>query len=624
MPIFTSAFALASILFVPGEAFAQATAPAAPTADHSLASGPPPSSVGVFPLSAVHKGLHGTAWTVFEGTVPEPMDVEILGVLHGARGPRRDLILARLHGTKPEYTGVVAGMSGSPVYVDGKLLGALSYRIGQFSKEPIAGITPMEQMLEVRDLPVPEPQSRDLQALELPDPTSGSSSELDPGRPGAAVEGLTFSAMETPLRMSGFQPEAIRLWKERMAGTGLDLVSAGGGAGGATGEDFGPVVPGSAVSLLLASGDLEIAATCTVTYVDPKRLLACGHPILQSGPVSLPMTSTEVVATLASPLNAFKIVNTGKVIGAFTEDRDAGIGGVLGATARMIPVSIGITADGKTADYHVSVLDLPSLTSSALLVSVYQAMLQSNQSSVETTYHITGEIAVHGMEAVPVNVWGTPGEQMVPQLAAALAVGEQFNRLYGNASRAGGVAPIDGVRLRIESVPRDLRVDLESVRLITSSIVHAGDRVEIEATLKPRGQMARNVRIPFTVPARLEPGTLRLMVGSSLALDRTLDASRPAEHGLNEAAAVARLRGLHAADQVYVSLLLPESQASLAGTTLASLPLSMSNTMESQRGGADVGLHGESLEVAATAPAQGVLNGQELLTLHVEAGGGLH
>ncbi len=305
-------------LALPDACPAAAQTPAGSPSSSSSASGPPPSSVGIFPLSQVKRGMHGTAWTVFEGTVPEPMDVEILGVLRGSRGPGRDLILSRLHGSKPEYTGVVAGMSGSPVYVDGKLLGALSYRIGQFSKEPIAGITPIEQMLEVRDLPERNLAGDILTAAAAPiagKPESGKSDD-----------GQSFSAIETPLLMSGFDPDAIRVWKERMSGSGLDMVSAGGQAGGnAADTDFGPIVPGSAVSLELVRGDMEIAATCTVTYVDPKQLLACGHPIMQSGPVSLPMTTTEVVATLASPLNAFKIVNTGKVIGAFTEDREAAI-----------------------------------------------------------------------------------------------------------------------------------------------------------------------------------------------------------------------------------------------------------------------------------------------------------
>jgi hypothetical protein len=541
------------------------------------------------------------------------MDVEILGVLHGARGPHRDLILARLHGAKPEYTGVVAGMSGSPVYIDGKLAGALSYRIGQFSKEPIAGITPIEQMLEVRD---------------LPDPTQNRTVGSRIGHPqfqtsGENGEGRDFSAMETPLLMSGFHPEAVQVWKDRMAGTGLDVVSAGGGmaGGGDSGEDYGPIVPGSAVSLLLASGDLEMAATCTVTYVDPKQLLACGHPIQQSGPISMPMTSTQVVATLASPLNAFKIVNTGKVIGAFTEDRDAAIRGELGITARMIPLTISVSekqsGSEKTKDMHVGVLNLPGLTSQVILISVYEALLESNQSSADMSYHLTGEIALRGQVPVPLDSWGTPGETMVPQLAAALGVAQSFDRMFSNATRE---APIESVRLHIEAIPRDLRVELESVRLVSSSIVHAGDLVEVEATLRPWQQPAHNVRVPFRIPARLEPGPLRLLIGSGQSVDRTLDGARPQVQVATEAAVTGRLRELHAADELYVSLLLPESEASLDGRTLDSLPLSMANTMESQRSGVEVGLHGESLVVAAQTPAGGVLSGQQLLSLRIESG----
>ena len=576
----------------------------------TAAAAPPPSSVGFFPLGQIHRGMHGTAWTVFEGTTPEPMDLEILGVLHGARGPHRDLILARLLGEKPEYTGVVAGMSGSPVYIDGRLAGALSYRIGQFTKEPIAGITPIEQMLEVRDLPA--------SSSTLIAENQSAEAAKNPVKAGMD-SGQTITAMETPLMMSGFQPEAIALWKEKMAGTGLDMISAGGGSGSDSAEDYGPIEPGSAVSLQLVRGDVEIAATCTVTYVDPKQVLACGHPVLQAGRVSLPMTSTEVVTTLASPLNAFKIVNTGKAIGAFTEDRDAAIGGELGATARMIPVSISVDDGGKMSEHKVEVLDLPSMTPQAVLVSVYQILLQSNQSSVENSYHVTGEIAVGGQDPAPVDAWGIPGQSLTAPLAAAFGVAESFNRLYANPTRQ---QPLQNVRLHIETIPRDLRMELESVRLISSSIVHAGDTVEVEATLRPWEQPARNIRIPFTVPARLQPGTLRLMVSSATALDRTLDAARPQGQSATEAEAAARLKGLHAADQIYVSLLMPESQASLAGSTLDSLPLSMANTLESQRSGVEVGLHGESVVVAAAVPAGGVLSGQQLLTLRVESGGG--
>ena len=292
----------------------------------------PPAVTRVFPLSEVKRGLRGVAYTVFEGVNPEPMQVEILGVLKEALGPGQDMILARLHGEKPEYTGVVAGMSGSPVYIDGRLVGALSYRIGQFSKDPIAGITPIEYMLAVRDGEVRPAGSGGLKRA-------------------SASEGygqMEIQAMETPLVFSGFSQETVDRFGDRFRAMGLTPVA---GLGGADAKALQPeaLVPGSAVSAVLVRGDLSMAGTCTVTYVDPTRLLACGHPITQYGPVDMPMTKAEVVATLASPLNAFKIVNTTETVGAFTEDRASAIMGQFGATARMIPVAVEVVPPSGAA-----------------------------------------------------------------------------------------------------------------------------------------------------------------------------------------------------------------------------------------------------------------------------------
>jgi hypothetical protein len=166
----------------------------------------PPAITKFFPLSEIHKGMQGVVYTVFEGTKPEPMGVEILGVLHNALGPRQDMILARLEGAKPEYTGVVAGMSGSPVYIDGRLVGALAYRIGQFSKEPICGITPIGSMMGV------EEQHR------TPATEFAGSGDTAPSEPGAGAissgdaSGPLIQPIDTPLVFSGFSPDALRLW----------------------------------------------------------------------------------------------------------------------------------------------------------------------------------------------------------------------------------------------------------------------------------------------------------------------------------------------------------------------------------------------------------------------------
>jgi hypothetical protein len=569
-------------------------------------------------LSQVHRGLMGTAWTVFTGDKPEPMQVEILGVLRGARGPGHDMILAQLHGTKPEYTGVVAGMSGSPVYIGDKLLGSLSYRIGQFSKDPIAGITPIEQMLEVRDLPV------DAARTTLTTADSGDK---------VTADGMTFQAMETPLVMSGFRPEAIKLWQEKMAGTGLEMVAAGGGSGsslpGSDGEVNGEIsqtalasiVPGSAVSAQLIRGDLEISATCTVTYVDPKQLLACGHPILQAGPVSMPMTATDVVATLASPLNAFKIVNTGETIGAFTQDRDAAIRGVLGAKAHMIPVHVAVHGAQRDRKLNFEVLDLPALTPQAVMVSLYDALLETNESTADTSYHVKGSIDLDGYPPSPLDLWAPGGNGLPAPLAAALLTGESFAKLYSNGTRQGTV---HSIRLSVEEIPRNMQVMLETARVVSGDIVHAGDSIMVEATLHPWQQPARNVRIPVRIPARLGAGNLRILVSDAGTLDRTMDQPRLSPRPTDLETALAQARRLHPADQVYVSLLAPETQANMQGQTLSGLPLSMANALETLHAGQDVTMNGESALVAGQASAGGVLSGFQILNLHIESGGGLN
>lgn len=623
--------------------------PAAMVAQSAPATAALPSYGGIFPLGEVHAGLKATAWTVFTGTTPEAMEVEILGVLRGARGPGHDLILAQLHGAKPEYTGVVAGMSGSPVYVGDKLLGSLSYRIGQFSKDPIAGITPIEQMMEVKDLPDEGPETQALRDLG----TEGLGTEgLGNREPGSAVNRRStesqFHAIETPLLMSGFRPEAIRLWQEKMAGTGLDLVAAGGGSGdagsseasGSSGQDEKPqqaaqlpgakagksaaefpLEPGSAVSAELVRGDLEIAATCTVTYIDPKQLLACGHPILQAGPVSLPMTTAEVVATLASPLNAFKIINTGKVVGAFTQDRDSAIRGVLGERARMIPLHIDLHGAGNPRRLNVEVLDLPQLTAQAVMVSLYEALLETNDSTAETSYHLTGQIRLQDYPASPVNIWAPASDLLPAQLGAALSMAEQFVKLYSNGARQGAIQSID---LDVQAIPRRVQVELETARLVTRDIVHAGDTVVVEATVRDWHKPPRNVRIPVTLPARLSSGSVRLLVCDAGTLDRTLDQPRLPTHSPDMQTLLAQTREQHAADRIYVSLLAPEAQANLAGQTLTDLPLSVANALEPLRSAKDASLNGESAELAADAPAGGVLSGYQILDLHIEPGGGLN
>ena len=576
--------------------------------------------------------MAATAWTVFQGTKPEPMQVEILGVLRNARGPGQDLIIARLRGAKPEYTGVVAGMSGSPVYIGGRLLGALSYRIGQFTKEPIAGITPIEQMLEVRNLSAQELRASSTTAPGAPSfPATGVSGSADAvGNSNAVIPAAntTFQPMETPLVLSGFNPAAIRFWQQQTKGTSLETIAAGGASPG-LGSSTAPATlprpatlePGSSVSMQLVRGDLDVAATCTVTWIDPTQLLACGHPVLGVGPVSLPMTTTDVIATVASPLDAFKIVNTGVPIGAFTEDRESAIHGVFGARARMIPMHISVDAPTGRRAVNVEILDQPSLTPLAMQVVLLDSLTESNASSDTLSYHITGDIDLAGYPALPLDLWAPASSGMPASMQAVFFAGQEFTQLYANGARQGVVRRID---LHIQAVPHRVLVTLEQARIVSSDIVHAGDTIEVEATLQPWQQPARNVRIAFKLPARLAAGNLRLLVSDGATLDHTLVQPRINAPAPDFATVLSEDRNQHPADRIYVSLLAPEAQGEIEGQTLTSLPLSMANAIEPLHDAQDASLNGESAELAAEAPAGGVLSGFQVLNLHIEPGGGLN
>ncbi len=262
-----------------------------------------------------------------------------------------------------------------------------------------------------------------------------------------------------------------------------------------------PLVPGSAVSAVLVEGDLAMSGTCTVTYVDPKRLLACGHPITQYGPVAMPMTKAEVVATLASPLNAFKIINTTETVGSFTEDRATAIMGRFDVKARMIPVAIEVVPpDGGAAKtFHFEVVDNRELTPNAMLVSVYQSLQGTNVSASEMSYRVKGELSVAGQ--VPVQIAGlmAQSDSNPGAVNTALLVGERFNRVYENALDQPVVT---GLKLKMEAIPERRTAIIETARL-SKTEAQAGETIEVEATIRPYQAEARVVKVRVPLPPDL-------------------------------------------------------------------------------------------------------------------------
>jgi hypothetical protein len=574
-----------------------------------VATPPDSARAGIFPLGQVHRGLKGLAYTVFEGTQPSALDVEILGVLHNALGPHQDMILARLGGKETIYTGVVAGMSGSPVYIDGKLVGAVAFRIGQFSKEPIAGITPIEQMLQVRQMPV---VAQDLLASAAP--AAGPTEGVAAGDPGAGNE---VRPIETPLVFSGFAAGTVQQFGEKFTALGLRAESGIGG-GSSDSRQPEPIVPGSAVSALLVRGDMEIAATCTATYVDAQQLLACGHPITQFGSISVPMTKAEVVATLPSPLNAFKIVNTTEEVGAFTQDRQTAIRGEFGRRAQMIPVTMrvrrGDTPASKDQTIHFDVADNPELTPLLLMVSVYQGLMENNSYGAETTYGLRGRIATASGPEVKLDALMAPTDGMPSAMSTALLIGQRFSKLYANRSRETRMRSIE---LEVEAAPGRQSLQIESATAGRAQ-VHAGDTVELQADLRPFHGPMRRVSIPVKVPATLDPGPLRLVVSDAASIEKMTTAPNGLRPELDVQQTAAELNASPPNDRLYVTLLMPSPQAEVDGQTLAAVPLSMANVLEPRRTNRALLLNGESAVPVVSVPMHAMVTGEQVVTLQVE------
>jgi hypothetical protein len=572
----------------------------------------------IIPLDQIHAGMKGTALTVFQGVKPESMDVEVLGVLHNVNGPKGDVILVRLHGTKPEYTGVVAGMSGSPVYIDGKLAGALAFRIGEFSKEPIAGVTPIEEMLEINaldDRPAPAPVQ--VNASDK----AGKSAMASPGI-GAASLAPTLAGnyreylkpIEAPFVFSGFSDATMARYANEFVAAGIVPVMGTGSSSGEKQPE--PIEPGSAVSAVLVRGDMDIAATCTVTYVDPKRLLACGHPLLQFGEVDLPMTKATVVATLPSPLNAFKIVNTTETVGAFVQDRQSGILGELGHEPKMIPVTVTLRGGSAPKEFHYEILNNARLSPMAMMATVFNSLHGTNEYGEDTTYRMNGVLSVKGYPDVTMHNMFAPQDSGQPAAAlAAGSIGERFGRIYSNPYDA---PEVQGVKLDFDLVRERRSARLEASRTDVTE-ARPGDQITVETVIRPyRGE--RLVRqIPVRIPTSASKGTMRILVSDGDTLDRMHRAAPMMSRGLGLAPTIALLNKERSNDRVYVSIFDSDPEAMVADKIMPTLPLSVMNVMDNMRGTQDMVVLGESsVSEASTEPLEYVVAGAQMLTINIK------
>jgi hypothetical protein len=570
-----------------------------------------PAATQIMKVDDVRPGMKGVGYTVFQGTKPEPMGVEVLGVLRNLNGPKSDVVLVRLVGEKPEFTGVVAGMSGSPVYIDGKLLGAIAYRIGQFSKEPIAGITPIEQMLEINEFDQSVPPGGGTSVARATVASKTSTPGTQDSNPIQSYAQY-LQPIDAPFVFNGFNEAAIKQFAPQLSAMGITPVM---GVGSASKEKQPePLLPGSAVSAVLVRGDMDVAATCTVTYMDKDHLLACGHPLMQYGMVDMPMTKANVVATLASPLNAFKIINTTEAVGAFVQDRHTGILGRFDREPKMIPVTLSIHGPSGPREYHYEVLNNAKLTPVMMMTTVYNALMGMNQYGEETTYRMNGRIHVNGFTDVRMTNMFSPVDATPTAYAVAMALGEHFGRIYDNPFEAPTVS---GVTLEFDLERERRAAVLESARTDVTE-ARPGDEITIEAVLRPyRGDRIVR-RIPVRVPTSAPKGSLRILVSDAETLDRSRRSTPAMGRRMDLHSTIEILNKEHLNDHLYVSLLEANPQATVEDKVMPAVPLSVMNVMEGMRATQEMVVFNESAVNEASTPVGYVVSGAQIISVSIK------
>ncbi len=376
-----------------------------------------------------------------------------------------------------------------------------------------------------------------------------------------------------------------------------------------------PLVPGSAVSAILVRGDMDISATCTVTYIDATHLLACGHPLLQFGAVDLPMSKTEVLATLPSPMNAFKIVNATEPVGAFVQDRHNGILGEFGRKPEMIPVSLRIDGGVTEKEFHYEILNNPKLSPVAMMATIFNALHGVNEYGDEITYSMTGAITVEGFPPVNLQNMFAAGDGGQPAAAlASMAVGERFSQIYGNSY---SVPDIRGVHLNFTISHERRWARLESAQTGASE-ARPGDDLSIEVMLRPYRGEGIIRHIPIHIPSSTSQGPLHILVSDGDTLDRLHRGSSIFGSRLDLASTIAVLNKQHVNDRIYISLLEADPEAMVADKVMPSLPISVMNVMEGLRGTQDMVVLGESsVNEAASAPFDYAVGGAQVLTINI-------
>ncbi|HEX4825303.1 MAG TPA: SpoIVB peptidase S55 domain-containing protein [Candidatus Polarisedimenticolaceae bacterium] len=570
----------------------------------------------VLPFRDLKTGMKGTGKTVFHGETIESFDVEIVGLLPNI-GPDQDLILARCSGGPLQESGILAGMSGSPVYIDGKLIGAVAYSWG-FAKEPLAGITPIEEMLKVGARDAGRAKARPASRLSWMDALRTMQS---PSGLGAFLvsrfAGLTAtpagSSASLPLAIGGIGPLGIARMTPELRSTGL-LPLQSVAAGQTRAGPAAPLQPGSAIGVQLTRGDVEMTATGTVTWVDGDAVYAFGHPLYGLGDVDLPLTAARVEAILPSFESSAKLAIPLREMGAFRQDRATAIFGRLGATPAMIPIRLTLTdGGGGRRDLAFDIVDDPLVTP----ILLYSA-LNGVMATFERTF---GNAAVRLRQGSVIKLDGTDDVRLdnffSGDTAATDASGLSAFLLYLVMNNDWSTPRVKGVNLLLDydREPRTAtlrRITLDRYRVKAGGSVTA--RVLVSPYRGPDQTLTRQIEIPPETP----PGPLTLQVGSAASMNRADDVDGPVSpRDLDQL--IVLINRLRRNDRVYLLASRGDVGALLGGARLPNLPPSVTTLLTRPRSWGNYASMPQRGVLEDEIPADAALEGFARVTLEVEA-----
>ena len=559
-----------------------------------------PATTARMPVDEIRRGMTGVGLTVFEGSQREEFDVEILGVLRNVLGPRRDIIVARLAGGPLADTGVVQGMSGSPVYIDDRLIGAVSYALGSFAKEPIAGITPIDEMVasDARRAPATR-----LARTPPPFPLTGGGLEalvgertgslapfalrsadvrtLGLGRLNTGNAGALLRPIATPVVLGGFEPHVRELWIGALGAGGFSAAAGGQAAQPLPG---GELQPGDPVGAALVQGDLLMAATGTVTMVEDGRVYAFGHPFYNLGPIRFPMTRAAVTTVLPSLALSSKIAAIGDTVGTLDQDRATGIFGTLGDGPRMVPVRMELDAPGQNLrqTFRFAVVEDRLFTPLLTYSGVLSTFLSWTRQLGASTYSVSSTTRVGGQDDVTFeDVYS--GD--VALIAAAGAVANPLTTLLNTDVAA---VDLEGIEISVAALEAPRTAVLERVWLDTAR-VRAGDTVRLHVLA--RGYRGADLleTVDVDIPSNVS-GPVQLQVSDAATLNASEQLPGQAARTPRTVAQLIRsLNETRRGNRLYVKLTRSQPGAVVRGATMPALPASVLAVLESDRSGS--GLH---------------------------------